>query len=135
MRLRSAFKSPFLGPRARRLWLISQTIPASAQVLHCGRCLSPSGDGVSTRRAWFGRAGAAILILQRSLRFRHSSQADPGCCLDWPTSPSPLPILPVRRETGIGRGLARSSSVGRRAEEKVSSRGNPYEREIAQRPG
>lgn len=49
IRLRRAFKSPFLGPRAKRLWFTSHKIPASAQVPHCGRCLSPEGGtGVST---------------------------------------------------------------------------------------
>jgi hypothetical protein len=49
MRLRSALRSPFLGPRARRLLLTSQTMPASAQVPHCGRRLSPGGSGLRQR--------------------------------------------------------------------------------------
>ncbi len=38
--------------------------------------------------------------LHRSLRFRHSSQADPGSCLDWPDDATPW-LLPVRLEAAM----------------------------------
>jgi hypothetical protein len=114
MRLRRALRSPFLGPRASRTLLISHATPASAQVPQLGRCRSPGSWNVSTRSnltaaypnvaGYWGRRSH----LHRNLRLRHSSQADPGCCLGWLGKPSALPMLPVRRDAGIGtyRGVA-----------------------------
>ena len=53
MRLRRALRSPFLGPRARRLLLTSHTMPASAQVPHWGLTRSPCIGAFNGQRVYF----------------------------------------------------------------------------------
>lgn len=40
-------------------------------------------------------------LLHRNFRFRHSSHADPGSCLDWPVPAVPW-LLPVRLDAAMG---------------------------------
>jgi hypothetical protein len=82
--------------------LTSQTMPASAQVPHCGRCLSPACCGFHV--SIDGQAATVGLrdhLLHRNFLFRHSSQADPGSCRGWPVVPDPW-LLPVRLDAAMG---------------------------------
>ncbi len=67
IRLRSALRSPFFGPLAKRLLLTSQKMPASTQVPQCGRCLSPVFVGFSPSASMARRAVALGLTSQLAL--------------------------------------------------------------------